>query len=297
MPFQNVALLGKGVLGSVLLTELIKSDYKVTVLSRSASTTEALPGVTVKEVDYTSPTSLEDALRGNEIIISTLSATAIALQKPIIDAAIAVGAKRFIPAEYGAMTTDPRGKDLPFHTPALEIREYLQEREQRGEIEYTVLGVGLFAHFLFGMPLAVDFAGRSARLYDGGAHPISVSRVETVAKAVVASLERWEETKNRIVRVHDAVLTQRQVLGFAKKWFPGEWTETDVDASKEVQDLLAQIDQRFDPSLLYILFAAALFSGKYGAAYTEVDNELLGIEGLSEQEIEEYGYGIASAAT
>ncbi|KAL4986699.1 hypothetical protein BDW68DRAFT_197853 [Aspergillus falconensis] len=289
--FQRVALLGKGSLGTVLLDQLLKANFTVTVLTRSASSATSLPPrVALEQVDYTSIESLKTALTGHDIVISTLSLTAIPLQKPVIDAAIAVGVKRFIPAEFGAMTSDPVGRELPFHKHAVEIHEYLKEKADAGLTEYTVFGIGVFMEMLFTTPLVVDIGHREVRLFDGGSHPFSTSRLETVARAVVASLYNPDETRNRVVRVHDAVLTQRKLLDIAKMWTSGfEWKNVDVDAQAEVDGLLVQLEKGFNPALAPGLFAAALMSGRYGGEYKKVDNELLGLGFMSEKEIEQFG--------
>ncbi|KAL4813503.1 hypothetical protein BDW67DRAFT_106098 [Aspergillus spinulosporus] len=289
--FQKVALLGKGSLGTVLLDELLNANFTVTVITRSVSSASSLPpGVALKHVDYTSIESLKTALAGHDIIISTLSPSVISLQKLVIDAAIAVGVKRFIPAEYGAMSSDPVGRKLPFHRDAIEVREYLKEAAATSLIEYTVFGVGVFMELLFTTTLVVDLDHREVKLFDGGIHPFSTSRLKTVARAVVASLHQPDESRNRVIRVHDAVLTQRELLDMAKGWMPtSEWKEVYVDAQAEVDRGLKQLEKEFTPSLVPGSFAAALMSGKYGAEYKEVDNELLGLKFMNKREIDEFG--------
>ncbi|CBF84544.1 hypothetical protein AN8970.2 [Aspergillus nidulans FGSC A4] len=289
--FRRVALIGRGSLGTVLLDELLNSNFTVTVLTRSASSASSLPpGADIKQVDYSSAESLKTALAGHDIVISTLSPSAIPLQKQVIDAAIAVGVKRFIPAEYGAMTSDPVGRKLPFHKDAIEIHEFLRETVASGLIEYTVFGVGVLTELLFTTTLVVDLEHREVKLFDGGIHSFSTSRLETVARAVVASLHKPDETRNRVIRVHDAVLTQRQVLDMAKGWTPTlEWREVYVDAQAEVDRGLKQLEKEFSPALVPGVFAAALMSGRYGAEYKEVDNELLGLGFMDKREINDFG--------
>ncbi|KAL4750599.1 hypothetical protein BDW72DRAFT_175510 [Aspergillus terricola var. indicus] len=291
---QRVALLGKGSLGTVLLDELLNNNFTVTVLTRSVSSATFIPpGAALKEVDYTSIESLKSALAGHDIVISTLTSSVISLQKPVIDAAIAVGVKRFIPAEYGAMASDPVGRKLPFHRDAVEIHEYLREAAAAGLIDYTVFGVGVFMELLFTTALVADLDHGEVRLFDGGIHPFSTSRLETVARAVVASLHRPDETRNRVIRVHDGVLTQRELLDMAKGWKPAlEWKEEYVDAQAEVDRNLKQLEKEFDPALVPGLFTAALMSGRYGAEYKEVDNELLGLGFMVKREINEFGKGL-----
>ncbi|KAL4881788.1 hypothetical protein BJY04DRAFT_54048 [Aspergillus karnatakaensis] len=296
--FQKVALLGKGTLGTLVLDELLKANYTVTIFTRS-STTSVPAGVSVKKVDYTSIENLTSALAGHDVVVSTLGPAAIPSQKPIIDAAIAAGVTRFIPADYGAMTSDPSGEaqKLVVHAAAAEIQTYL--REKQGEIEHTIFAVGGFLEMLFSMPLAVDWEARKVTLYDGGEHGFSVSRISTVARAVVAALGNGIETMNRVVRVHDAVLTQKKVYEMARKWTPGEdWAETHVDAEKELVAIQQALQQMFKPELIPGLFIAAFFSGRFGAEYQEkgLDNELLGLGFMSEEDVEKYGLEIFSGS-
>ncbi|KAL4936148.1 hypothetical protein BDV06DRAFT_112238 [Aspergillus oleicola] len=289
--FQKVALLGKGTLGSLLLNELLKANFTVTILTRSNPTSTTLPpNVTIKQVDYSSTDSLKSALAGHDIVISTLTTTAIPLQKPAIDASIAVGVKRFIPADYGAISSNSEAQKLPFNAAAAGIQNYLRERGS--QIDFTIFATGVFLDRIFTTPVAVDFPNRAVRLYDNGQHGFSVSRAETVARAVVGAIQRLEETRNRVVRVHDAVLTQRRVYDMARKWTGSEgWTEVNVDAREQLEGALARMREKLDPVLLRGMFVAALFSGKFGAAYREedLDNELLGLGVMSEEEVEAFG--------
>ncbi|KAL4905226.1 hypothetical protein BDW74DRAFT_185273 [Aspergillus multicolor] len=294
--FQKVALLGKGTLGTLLLDELLEANFTVTILTRANPTNTTLqPNVTLKQVDYSSTDSLESALAGHDIVISTLTPTAIPLQKPAIDASIAVGVKRFIPADYGAISSDPAAQKLPFNAAAVGIQNYLRERES--QIEHTIFATGAFLDRVFTMPVAVDFTNRAVRLYDDGRHGFSVSRAETVARAIVRAIQRPEETKNRVVRAHDAVLTQREVYDLARKWIgPEGWTEVHVNAQEQLDGALAKMQEGFDPALLPGMFVAALFSGEFYAAYRkeDLDNDLLGLEVMGREEVEAFGLALVN---
>ncbi|KAL3476016.1 hypothetical protein BJX99DRAFT_228722 [Aspergillus californicus] len=294
-PFQRVALLGKGYLGSVILDELVKEQFTVTLFTRSTIPVAEIPsGIVVRQVDYTSLDNLTAALQGVDVVIVTVSPDVIHKQKVIIDAAILAGVKRLIPAEFGAMTSDPVGRSLPVHADAVEIQDYLAEKADAGEIEYTLFGVGAFLGYVFTLPIVVEFEKRSARVYDGGENRFSVSHLPTIARAVIASLRKPAETRNRVVRVHDGVITQKRVLDLAKQWTPGEtWTETPVDSERELRAVLERIGvEGRNVANDVLLFKAALLSGKYGSAYETVDNELLGLGFVSDEELEQIARSI-----
>ncbi|GAQ03176.1 hypothetical protein ALT_0497 [Aspergillus lentulus] len=285
---QKVALLGKGFLGSAVLDQLIKSGFSVTVLTRSRSSIQEVPaGVAVVEVDYASADSLEQALRGHDAVVSTINSAAFMIQKPAIDASIRAGVKRFIPADFGALTTAPEAQDLPVHARPVEIQNYLKEKAELGELEYTILAVGLFLEYVVSSPFVVDRVNRTAVLYDGGEHPFSTTSVASIGKAVAGALKNADATRNRVLHVHDMVLTQKKVLALAKKYNPPAeaWTESDVDAEAELADMVNQISEKgMEMPLVLGLLKAAVFSGKYPSAYKKVDNELLGL-GITGEEV------------
>ncbi|KAK9575912.1 hypothetical protein V6Z93_010601 [Aspergillus fumigatus] len=133
---QKVALLGKGFLASAVLDQLVKAGFDVTVLTRSRSSIQGVPaGVAVLEVDYTSTDSLEHALRGHDAVVSTVNSAVYMIQQPAIDASIRAGVKRFIPADFGALTIAPEAQDLPVHARPVEIQNYLKEKARLGELE------------------------------------------------------------------------------------------------------------------------------------------------------------------
>jgi hypothetical protein len=52
--------------------------------------------------DYESITSISKGLEGIDAVVCAIGSAAIPLQIKIIDAAITIGVKRFIPSEFGA---------------------------------------------------------------------------------------------------------------------------------------------------------------------------------------------------
>jgi hypothetical protein len=245
--------------------------------------------VEVAQVDYSSVDSLVRALRGQDAVVSTVGAEAISGQKLVIDASIQAGVKRYIPSDWGALTTDPEAQALPVHAPVVEIQKYLAEKARSGDLEYTIFSTGPFLDFVISVPFAVDFANRIVELYDNGEHPFSTTSVASIGKAVVGALRNAEATKNRVLFVHDIVLTQAKLLALGKKHTAlGEkWTENAVDSQAELQKVMDSIAKDgLDMPKSVALLKAALLSGKYAAEYKSVDNELLGLGLLTEEELE-----------
>ncbi|KAK2034436.1 NAD(P)-binding protein [Colletotrichum zoysiae] len=290
--FINVALLGKGYLGSAILTELVNAGFNVTVLGRSDSVKEGLPaGVVFKVVDYASIDSLALALQGQDVAVSTVSKGGMLTQSTAIDACIKAGVKRYIPSDWGSFTTDPAAHSelAGVLGPIFETQRYVIEKARAGEIEYTIFSVGGFTDYFAHLPIAFDYDNKSAELYDDGKHGFSSTSIASIGKAVVGALKNPEATKNRNLKIHELVLSQAQLLALAKKYSPPgtQWNETKLDGKAEFDKALkaAMEEPSNDHKTLQVIKAAVL-GGRYANVYDVVDNELLGIPLLTEKDLE-----------
>ncbi|KGO77050.1 hypothetical protein PITC_005750 [Penicillium italicum] len=289
-PIRSVALLGKGWLGSAILEQLVNTGFQVTVLSRTARTVDEPPtSVKTVQVDYSSIDSLVAALQGQDAVVSTVGSSGISAQKTVIDASIQTGVRRFIPSDFGALTSRPGAESLPLNALWIDIQKYLKEKALSGQIEYTLFAVGPFLEFVMSMPFLTDLQTQTAPLYDNGVHPFSSTSVSSVAKAVAGALKNAAETRNRLVSVHDIVLTQNKVLRLAKKYSGPdvEWVENPVDAAAELETILKNTKQSdLDVFNTLALLKAALLGGKFEAEFKNLDNDLVGVRPLSDDEFE-----------
>merc|ERR1712093_228177 len=103
---QNVLFVGaRGNVGPVIVQHLLAANLEVSILSRDSSTNSDFPNINIVQTDY-SEESLAKACKGQDVIVSTISALATMTQTKIIDAAVANGVKRFIPSDFALNTPD-----------------------------------------------------------------------------------------------------------------------------------------------------------------------------------------------
>jgi uncharacterized protein YbjT (DUF2867 family) len=122
------------------------SGFEVTVISRLESKATFSDKVNVKKIDITSKEALESALQGQDVLISTISASAINDQKTIIDAAVAAKVRRFIPSEFGLDTRLAEEKNVGWVlADKVKSRDYVFDIAKKNEaFTWTGLAVGLF---------------------------------------------------------------------------------------------------------------------------------------------------------
>ncbi|CAO2654525.1 Nn.00g112580.m01.CDS01 [Neocucurbitaria sp. VM-36] len=286
---QRVALVGRGFLGTSILEQLIKAGFSVTVVTRSLASLEHLPPIVeAAEADYNSLSSLVSAFKGHDAVIVAVNSGAIGGQKVMIDAAVQAEVSRFIPSDFGTMTTDPAAQTLPVHALLLDIQNYLKEKADKGEIEWTIFSSGAFLDLVIKMvPVVCDVANKEIVWYDAGDVKTSTTTTATIGKAIAAALKIPLETKNRNLFIHDAVLTQKEMVARVKKHVPGEWKETQVSSEEELKATLEAVERgEFAMPTMMRMLKAAIWSGKYRSAYDKVDNEMLGLGLFSDEDLE-----------
>ncbi|CAF1274666.1 unnamed protein product [Adineta steineri] len=113
---EKVAIVGGGgQVGKFIVDELLKiGKHKITAITREDSTSKMPPGVEVKKVNYDDPSSLVEALKGQEVLIITMAVTAPKEQQTkLIEAAAAANVPWVLPNEYGGDPTEKSWAKVP----------------------------------------------------------------------------------------------------------------------------------------------------------------------------------------
>ncbi len=277
-----------GTVGPHVVKALLDANFSVTVLTRSKASAAYDPSVKVVEVDYASMDSVTAALEGVDALVSTVGAEATEKQTVLIDAAVAAGVKRFIPSEYGSVSTNPEVEGFPIYAPMFKIKHYLREKAEAGQLTWTVLACGAFLDLLLGRPILLDFANHKSTFYDEGDNRISSTSLPSVGKAIAGILSNLEATKNKVVRVSQVIVTQKEVLKIAQELKPEiQWDITKVATTVLLQEGLDAVraGDYSMPTLMKVLAGTVFAGDRYGSAYDETDNQLLGVKELTKEDL------------
>ncbi|KAK3628497.1 hypothetical protein LTR56_018542 [Elasticomyces elasticus] len=295
---KRVVLVGaNGVVGAPVLQELLKNNYDVTVFTRPSSTHKFPSNVQVLNVDYEDVAGLTKALQNQDALISTIGFGGAPLQKNLVDAAIAAGVKRFLPSEYGCDTENKRVRVLPIFPPKLEVVAYLEEKTKGTATSYTCVMTNAFLDWgLVNFGLLLDLPAKKIQRWDGGDAPVTANSVDFIARGIVSVLQHLDETKNRAVRLNDAVITQNQLLAYAKK-YAGEdgWEIEEVNGEameKEAYANLKTTPENPNGYLLHFIKRAIYGAGFGGNFEHNNDNEVLGLKQKTDAEVEQLVKGL-----
>ncbi|KAF2796716.1 oxidoreductase CipA-like protein [Melanomma pulvis-pyrius CBS 109.77] len=294
MPSTRIALAGAtGNLGVPILKAFLAADFHVTVLSRTGGNSSRLrpnPNLTIKEVDFDSVESLTPALQGVQVVVSSLATLAIGTQNALIDASVAAGVTRFIPAEFGMDSRNPLCVQLPVCAPKAATQNYLRDMSNAHPgFTYTCIANGLFLDWGLEMGIIADLARHTATLYNGGDVPFSATNLGDVAKAVLGVVGRRGETANRVVYVHSALVTQNRLIQYAKDKDGKEWNTVAKDTEEVKRESFVELAKGLhgdvEAAMLGFCICAS-WNADYGCDFSgHLDNELLGVKELDEAEL------------
>ncbi|KAI1174843.1 hypothetical protein F4777DRAFT_599186 [Nemania sp. FL0916] len=283
-PIKNVAVVGgSGNLGRAAVDELLNAGFTVTALTREGSTATFPTNVARKEVDYSSAESLVSALEGQDAVVSTIATVAVGGQKPLVDAAVAAGVKRFIPSEFGINTRflgkQPIGSILQGK---IQTLNYIHEKsKQNPSFSWTGISTGLF--FDWGLEygsIGFNAKDRIAAIYDSGDEPFQASNLPLIGKAIAAVLQHPERTANRYISIASFNPTQNQILAIVEKLTGTRWSYSYLPVSEQ-QEIGVEKLGRGDYSAFSNFLKKRIFEDGAGLAVEGPDNALalLGLEG------------------
>ncbi|RDW80264.1 hypothetical protein BP6252_04902 [Coleophoma cylindrospora] len=294
MATKRVALAGAtGNLGVSVLEALLAANLSVTVLSRihgNASKLAPHPNLTIVEVDFNSTSSLVTALQGAEVVVSCLATLAIGFQNPLIDASVTAGVRRFIPAEFGMDSRNPRCAVLPVCTPKVDTQKYLQEKaDSHPGFSYTGIAYGLFLDWGLQVGFIINPASHTATLYNGGDVAFSTTTLADIAKAILGVITHHDQTANRILYIHSTVTTQNTLIQYAKDKDGRDWHTVSKDTEEIKQESLAELAKGAQGDINAAMNGfciCASWNPEYGCDFSShLDNDLLGLKMMTEAEL------------
>ncbi|MWL87636.1 NAD(P)-dependent oxidoreductase [Cupriavidus sp. SW-Y-13] len=197
---MKIAIIGAtGNVGTRLTDEALRRGHTVTALARQASKLPTRDGVVAKDIDVSNAQVLADALRGSDVVISTvrfLQATA----SQITDAVKAAGVKRLLVVGGAGSLYIAPGKQLvdtpefpdAYKAEASAGRDFLNALKKETSLEWTFLSPS--ALFTPGERTGKFRLGKEDLLATADGSSISM---EDYAMAMLDEIEQPEHVRER----------------------------------------------------------------------------------------------------
>ena len=163
--------------------------HTVTAITRVDSNSQLPEGVEVKKVDYSNPSSLVEALQGQDALIITMGAMAPPdQQSKLIQAAADASVPWVLPNEWSPDTSNEAlVKDVfPFQ----KMSKHRDLIAKLGKSSFIAVTTGFWYEWSLAIPAAYgfDFANRVVTLFDEGETKITTSTWPQVGRAVAGLL-------------------------------------------------------------------------------------------------------------
>ncbi|KAH8924452.1 NAD(P)-binding protein, partial [Atractiella rhizophila] len=267
---KQVALVGAGSLGSMILRELLKVPdlYTPIILTRKPSSRTDVPASQIRVIDYTSSSSLETALQGVWAVINTAvpypdGSDYFGGQMNLIHAAKRAGVKRYVPSEF---TGSRQSNNL---ITAFKIKNVIVDELKKTSLEWTAFRAGLYMNLLaFGSkkerviedafdgvrPFAmyVNIGEGTATIPGTGDEPVIFTLAQDIGKIVVQALalEKWEEdswipgtksTYNEVVKLAEEITGRKFTVTYESvEELEGRLEETKKDPSNFMAQFMVE---------------------------------------------------------
>ena len=288
MGVTKVALAGAtGNLGIPVLEALLSAGHCVTVLSRvggNAGKLAKYANLEIREVDFSKAESIRPALEGVTVVVSCLATLAIGSQNALIDAAFDLGVKRFIPAEFGMDSHNLLCAKLPVCEPKVATQKYLTQKSvQRSDFTWSGIANGLFLDWGLQAGFIVNPALCTATLFNGGNVPFSATTLADVGKAVVGVIENQGLTENRLLYIQSALVTQNQLIQYAKDKNGRVWSVDHEETGQVLKKSFVKLGNGDDQAAMDGFCKVAMWDSKHGGNFSDhLDNKLLGVPSLDQ---------------
>lgn len=202
-------------------------------------------------------------------------------QTDLIQVAISAAVNRYIPSKFGADAGNPSASKLPVYQCSIVIHKTLQEEVKiHPEFTYTLIRNGMCLEWDLAHQYHFTFESETPPFWFGGNRPFSATAFATAGQVAAQVLRHLDETKDRVVYVHDRMVTQRQFLGIAqriareRKWNPANVNIADL-SGKSRESYAKEV---FDLNTSSGFLCQAVFGEGNGREFLQADNELLGIQ-------------------
>jgi hypothetical protein len=305
---ENIAIVGAGGRsGGFMVKSLVATGkHKVTAISRPDSTSKMPAGLhAVKHVNYDSRLSIVEALRGQDVLIITVSVMAPPeTQKTLIDAAIEAGVKYIIPNEWGVDHTNKEvARDTILGERIQGIRDHIVEKSE-GKTSFIGFVCGFWYEFsLAGTEVryGFDFDKKEVTFYDDGKVKMNTSTFPQLGRGIAAvlslpllpedendkspTISRW---KNGTVNISSFFVNQRDMFDSVLRVTgdkESDWKISYEDVRERYARGKADMQKGNMRGFGMMLYARLFFPDGAADYNSRLDNKVLG---LPEESLDEF---------
>jgi len=268
---RKVTIVGaSGNIGVPILSALLATGHKASVLARPSSTATYPSSVTVHTGDYNDEDFVVGALKGQDILILVPAYTVADIQIPLIKAAAKAGVPYILPCEFGSDPThvkmntelDMMNAKRPFRT----LIEELGVSSWIGVVNNPWVEFAI-RNGLYG----INLKDKTAAFYDEGDVKVNITTLTRVGESLAALFalpdEKLKKYRNQFVYLSSFYVSQRDILASAIR--ATGTTEKDWKITRLSSDEVLEASRKPDADMYARMMSlfAVVFKDGYGGDY------------------------------
>ncbi|WPH00341.1 Hypothetical protein R9X50_00316600 [Acrodontium crateriforme] len=288
---QIVLILGSNRKTNTIIDSLRPAgvDIHQAVARHSHKTSES--GVRVHKTEFNfSDESLSDLFSTvrTDLVISTIAGGQFETQQCIIDNAIRASIPRFMPAEFGHDSMNPKIQyRLPHHRERARVLEYLHDQASQDRISYLALATGTtLDQDLHSGRLGFDMQWQSATLQGPGDEIFAASSTQWLGRVVLAAIRLWDEVQNQYLYVSGLTTSPNEVLDALERETGEIWEAGRGEVGECVCEGEKRIASGFPDAGMFLLERSILYDPDLGAVDAFVKKDAKGQLGLKPELLE-----------
>ncbi|KAK5171145.1 uncharacterized protein LTR77_004289 [Saxophila tyrrhenica] len=278
---KNVAIAG-GNVGSYITHALLDTGkHTITALTRPDSSSKLPEGVNVKQIDYASPPTIVEALKGQDALVITLSGFVPKdTETKLFEAAGEAGVKWIFPNEWSPDTANENLlKDVAVFAGKPANRKAIASL---GKSNYIGVSTGFWYEYslAIGPAYGIDTVNHKATLFDDGNTKISTSTWPQVGRTVAGLLSLpikaegqepcLENYANKVIYANSFTISQNEMLASVFRVTgtkESDWTIEKVGSRERYETGLEQIKEGKRAGFVKMMYTRIFFQD--GAGDTE----------------------------
>lgn len=245
-------------------------------------------GVTVKVVDFESGSALAEALKGQDALIDATSVPDPSVSIRMMDAAVAAGVHRMIPAEFSSDPMNSKSRALPPFQGKTKAFEHIQKLARDNKITWTAISNHAFLDWGLRMSfVGIDLGNKKIDYLNDGNMVVPWTTLTSVGIAVANALLKSEETKNRVCYICNIQRSQRELASLAKQALGEEgWQTQERDMNDAFDKAMSQLQAgQVNWQVIGDIIRYSISTPGYIQKLEKTDNELLGVQAMSDEEV------------
>lgn len=182
---------------------------------------------------------------------------------------------------------NPLCVELPVCAPKTATQRYLSEKSKSHPgFSWTAIANGLFLDWCLEEGIILDLARHKATLYNGGGVRFSATLLADIVRAVVGVVVNLDGTRDRVVYVQSACVSQDRLIQFAKEKDGVEWDVRVKDTEEVRRESFKALEKGAADAAMLGFSIVGCLDPAYGCDFSgHLDNDLLGVKELSDAEL------------